>query len=83
MSLAPSSVAFCAQLPECISDVQMEKVFGWAKSTCVKGDVVMSNGSMYLIAIRQEAKTLREWQRLIHTNLKNWKVAMPAQKGLG
>ncbi len=39
----------------------------------------MRDGNMYLIAVRQEAKTLREWQRLVHTNLKNWKCEMPAQ----
>ena len=75
------SNAFCARLPESITDEQLEKVVKWAHDAFVKTDVVMAgDGAIQLLAVRKEPKTAREFQRNLRTNLVNWGVSLPSKQ---
>ena len=76
-----ASAAFAALLPESLTDEQLVRLVKWAKETCEKSDVVMTEeGRMQLLAIRKEAKTARDFQRLLRTNLAHWSVDMPVKQ---
>ena len=55
----------------------MAKLLNWASKSCVKSDLVLTaTGQMKFIGVRAQSKSLREYQRLIRTNIKNWEVEL-------
>ena len=77
--------AFAADLPD-LSPEQLAQVYGWCKKKFDKFDVQERGGQGYLLVAvckDQEAKSIRQWQTLIRTNLQHWRVDLPttAQRG--
>ena len=75
------SRAFVALLPESIDEIQLERLFTWGRNNSERADVVMTNheGVLKLICIRREAKTARDYPRLLRTLLVKWQVDLPAK----
>ena len=63
-----------------MSGEQMEKAFHWAKNNCVESDFAVIDGNINVIAKRKKKQTAREFQRLLRTNLINWKVELPEKQ---
>ena len=75
--------AFVADIPE-LNPEQLAKLYEWSKNKFEHSDIQMNtDGSHLFCAICPDGtKDLRSWQRLLRTNLLNWKIALPkAQKG--
>ena len=75
-----ASVGFTATLPEQMSDEQFEKIRKWAQDTCVKSDFRMVGNCVELMCIRKEARSMRNYQSLMNTNLQNWGCDMPKKQ---
>ena len=72
-----TSHKFEADLPE-LTEAQLEKLYGWGKSSCEAFDVRMNGDmSMVLIATRKKQDSVRGHMRLLRTNLLNWGVSLP------
>ena len=68
---------FEADLRE-LTESQLEKLYGWGKSSCEAFDVRMNGDmSMVLIATRKKQDSVRSHMRLLRTNLLNWGVSLP------
>ena len=73
---SPTSTAFIAVLPEATTCEALERLVNWAHESCERHAIVMGEqGNMQIVCIKKGvAKTTREFQRLMLTNLKNWGV---------
>ena len=77
--------AFVADIPTSVSDEALAKLYTWSREKFEQRDIVLQeDGSYVLGALVPEGinKNVRDWQRLLRTNLLNWGVEMPKlQKG--
>ena len=71
-----TSASFVADLPPMDAD-QLAKMYTWGKTSCSRFDVHMKQDGFTLVVERKKAGTVREHQRMLRTNLKNWGVDMP------
>ena len=71
-----TSTSFVADLPPMDAD-QLAKMYTWGKTSCNRFDVHMKQDGFTLVVERKKAGTVREHQRMLRTNLKNWGVDMP------
>ena len=71
-----TSASFVADLPPMDAD-QLAKMYTWGKTSCNRFDVHMEQDGFTLVVERKKAGTVREHQRMLRTNLKNWGVDMP------
>ena len=70
-----TSAYFSVQLPETLTDEQFARVFEWAKQNCLESNVIrQSDGGMLPLAQRSEERDLRNRQRLMLTNYRNWSI---------
>ena len=75
-----TSNTFEADLPE-LSPEQLSKLYTWGQTSCDTFDLRMnSDMSMVLFARRRKAGTVRDFQRLLRTNLINWGVSLPTKQ---
>ena len=77
--------ALFAEIPPLSPEV-LAKLWSWSKEKFERSDVHMNlDESHVLLALCTEEgqnKTVRDWQRLLRTNLQNWGAELPkAQKG--
>ncbi len=70
---------FCVALPD-LSDEQFARLSKWASDTSLMSDFVMKGGLMQMICLRDDHKSVREFQRLIRTNLLNWGATLPPKQ---
>ena len=73
-----TSASFVADLPPMDAD-QLAKMYTWGKTSCNRFDVHMKQDGFTLVVERKKDGTVREHQRMLRTNLKNWGVDMPEQ----
>ena len=73
-----SSERFVADLPP-MDEEQLAKLYTWGKNACNRFDVHMKQDGFTLVVERKKAGSVREHQRMLRTNLKNWAVVMPAK----
>ena len=71
-----TSTSFVADLPPMDAD-QLAKMYTWGKTSCNRFDVHMKQDGFTLVVERKKDGTVREHQRMLRTNLKNWGVDMP------
>ena len=71
-----TSASFVADLPPMDAD-QLAKMYTWGKTSCNRFDVHMKQDGFTLVVERKKAGNVREHQRVLRTNLKNWGVDMP------
>ena len=75
--------AFVADIPATLSDEALAKIYTWSRDKFERRDIAQhEDGSYVLGALVPEGqnKNVRDWQRLIRTNLLNWGVEMPKQQ---
>ena len=79
-----SVAAFVADIPD-VTPEQLAKLYAWTQAKFKESQINMNaDRSSYTISalcLDGSAKTVRQWQSLVCTNLLNWGVEMPkAQK---
>eukprot|EP00969_Alexandrium_andersonii_P093250 4117629-Alexandrium_andersonii.AAC.2 len=74
------STAFYALLPGTLSDEQVARLEQWGARSCEGYRVTREGAHVRLVAVRERAATVRELQRLLRTNLRNWGVELPPKQ---
>ncbi len=77
-----TSRCFVATLPHTLADEQLDKLFAWTKTYCVRFDVVKdATGCMRILVARKEARSKRDFHRLLRTNIINYSVKLLVKMG--
>lgn len=74
---APTSTCFIATLPT-MEDTSFDKLYHWSKTQCVRADFVRSpDGCMRMVVERKAPNSVRGFQKMLRTNLRNYGVSLP------
>ncbi len=78
-----TSCAFQAMLPGNLSASAIESINKWGTDTCEAFSIGTCSDAIAIVVIRDTQKTVRQFQTLLLTNLKNWGIDVPAKRRMG
>ena len=74
------SRCFRAILPGNLSESAMEALEKWGRETCNSFYVESCSDATAVVVTRKAPKKIREFQRLMSTNCKNWGIELPSRR---